>query len=97
MIRIPETFQLVNRTWRVEWVAMKKAKIKGETDFDAAVIKLNTTIRDDVEVARHTFVHELLHATSNAMGWDDVNDDESRIDALAALILQALDSAQGSV
>jgi len=64
----------------------------GECDTDHAVIRIKRGLRG--ELLRHTFMHELLHAVFNAQGWASANKNEARIDALAGLIVQALESAE---
>lgn len=88
-ITIPSTFKLVNRTWRVQRKRMKSDH--GRCNSDLAIIWLDDRLEG--ELLLHTFVHEVLHATSRAMGWDKVDRDESRIDALAGLLVQVFETA----
>jgi hypothetical protein len=91
-MKIPRRFQLANRTWRVEYKNLRKEI--GRTSFHKAVIYLDKSLRRNPEVLYHTFIHELLHATSGTMGWKRVNNDEDRIDVLAAMLAQALTTAR---
>lgn len=89
---IPKRFTLANREWRVQWKALGKGTL-GETDFVRARIYLSPSIKCDRALAEHTFMHELLHASTNAIGWQALNGDEDRIDALAGMLVQALRTA----
>jgi len=92
---IPKRFKLANRTWHV--VFRKRMKDYGETLADDATIKLNVKLREPgrEELLLHTWLHELLHAASGTMGWNEVNDDEDRIDVLAGMLAQAMTTAEG--
>jgi hypothetical protein len=94
-VNIPVTFKLANRRWHVRFKRMRKAH--GKCSFDKARITLDPRLLDTPAVLRHTFIHELLHATSWAMGWDAVNRDEDRIDALAGMLAQAFDTMEGTL
>jgi hypothetical protein len=85
-------FKLANRTWRVKRMRLPRGEL-GRTEFDKATIKLSRELEPGSELELHTFMHELLHATSGSMGWERVNGDEPRIDALAGLLVQAFTTA----
>ena len=91
---MPKPFKLAPRTWKVVRAELplneQGLQIHGLTEFDSATI----IIAPDVEHPEQVFLHELLHATSDAMGWERVNRDEPRIDALAGLLTQALTTAK---
>ena len=89
---IPTTFQLGGRTWRVERGAKLKKKQFGDTSPELALIRLSTKCKTD-EDAELTFLHELMHAIAFTMGWDELNEDEMKIDAVAGLLRQFLTTA----
>lgn len=89
---IPKTFELAGRTWTVKR-NVKSKKWFGQTQAGRCLIQLSTMNKDDEEEA-HTFLHELLHAIASTMGWEKFNKDESKIDAVAGLLLQALTTAR---
>lgn len=89
-MKIPTTLQIANRTWTVRRKKLRKAY--GTTNFGRATITLDSALTG--ELLDHTFLHELLHATSGAMGWSAVNDDEDRLDALAGLLVQAFNTSE---
>lgn len=86
-LKLPTEFQVANHTWRVRFKRMKKPY--GKMDSKTRVVTLDVSLKDDDELLLQTFIHELLHVCAGTMGWDRVNDDESRIDALASLLAQA--------
>jgi hypothetical protein len=88
--RIPDRFQMANRNWVVKWKESKN--YYGKTEGDKARITLAHKMSS--ELVLQTFLHELLHAAAGTMGWDKVNSDEHRIDALAALLAQAIQTAE---
>lgn len=91
---IPKTFQLANRTWRVEFKRMSKKHL-GWTSNDLAVIRLNSRLlkRGSEELLNLTFFHELLHAITGTAGEAELNADEERIDRLATLFAQVFQTA----
>ena len=94
-MKIPRTFRCANRTWRVRYRAMPNSH--GMTVYKRCVMYLDTPLRrrKNHDMRDHTFLHELLHVCAGTMGWKQVNNDEARIDALAALLAQALETSRG--
>lgn len=92
MVRIPTTFKIANRTWKV--TRRKMRHDYGSCNMGKATISLSSDIERGSELELHTFVHELLHAAAGTMGWKRVDDDETRLDALAGMLAHALQSAQ---
>lgn len=90
--RIPVRFKIANRTWTV-----KRRKLKddfGRCNEGKATITMNAGLEPGSEIEFHTFIHELLHAAAGSMGWAKVNDDETKLDALAGMLAHALQSAE---
>ena len=85
--KIPASFILAGRTWKVKR-KVRATKWYGRTYAHKCLIELSTANKSHEEEL-HTFFHELLHATASAMGWEKFNKDEPKIDAMAALLLQA--------
>lgn len=90
-MNIPTTFKVANRTWRVKRVNLKTCL--GRCIPGKALIEIDSKITEE-ELLIHTFLHELLHATAGTLGWSKVNEDENRLDALAALLAQAFATAE---
>jgi hypothetical protein len=91
-LKIPRTFELAGRTWRVKRVG--KRSWYGRTNAAECVIHISSKSKD-AEEELHTFLHELMHAIAWAMGWDKMFRDETRIDALSSLLLQVLETSKG--
>lgn len=89
-MKLPSEFQVANLTWRVRFKRLKHER--GKANFRNRTITLDVLLKDDEEMMLQTFLHELLHVCSFSMGWDKVNNDEPRIDALAGLLAQAWQS-----
>ena len=94
-MNIPTSFRVAHRTWRVRFKRMNHNH--GKTDFNRGVITIDAGLRGNRELLEHTWLHELLHACAGTMGWQRVNRDEDRIDALAALLVQALNTSSGVI
>jgi hypothetical protein len=83
----PVSFKLGGRTWKVERVE-KRGQWLGKCSPSRCRIRLNMHRIKNNEELMHTFMHELLHAVCFAMGWEALNDDEDKIDAMASLLVQ---------
>lgn len=97
MITIPNKFQLLGRSWTVEFKDKidSKGKTLGQTDGDECTILLKRGMSP--ELTNHTFYHELAHAICFSLGWEKLNGDEGKIDALGGALLQYLKSKRGRV
>lgn len=95
MICIPNKFQLLGRTWTVKSVPIVDGdpNVLGITDSDVCEIQL----REDLggEVLAHTFYHELTHAICFSLGWEELNEDEGKVDALGNALFQYLKTKKG--
>ncbi len=85
MANIPRTFQLGGRTWTVER-GIRTKKWWGHTDSNICRIRL--AHKQSPEMELHTFYHELGHAICFTLGWDELNDNEVKIDALGNMLAQ---------
>lgn len=90
----PTSFKLGSRTWKVEIVS-RRGKWLGKADGYRCRIRLNRKRIKDNEELRHTFFHELMHAICFTMGWDKLNFDEAKIDAIGNMLAQVEDTAVG--
>lgn len=93
-MRVPKTFKCGCRTWRVKYKRRLKGNDLGHCDDSEAIITLKKSLKREPSLLLHTFLHELLHATSTASGWRRVDKNEYRLDALAGLLAQALTTAR---
>lgn len=89
--QIPKTFRLGGRTWKVKRNCRSK-KWFGRCKYNQCLIELSTLNRSPEEEL-HTFLHELMHAIAHAMAWIKFEEDEAKIDGVASLLLQVLESA----
>jgi hypothetical protein len=90
MIAIPTRFRLGGRTWEVKLrdVVDDDVECLGLCDPDDAIIYLKSGLKH--ELLQHSFYHELSHAICFTLGWDELNEDEGKIDALAGMLYQYL-------
>jgi hypothetical protein len=98
MIAIPKRFELGGRTWTVELTA----NCPGEDDKTYGLcepVECRIYIKAGMsqDATQHTFYHELCHALCFTLGWDKLNDDEGKIDALGSLLYQFLKKKKGRV
>jgi hypothetical protein len=91
VVRVPKSFTLMNRTWRVKRAKLNKRTL-GKTHNDVCVIELDSKLRGDL--LDHTLMHEYLHAACNAIGYAKLDGNEAVIDALAGALVQILRSAK---
>lgn len=88
-MQIPKSVVLGGRVWQIKRNVRMKRRL-GQTDGTHCIIKL--AAGQSPESEQHTYLHELLHAICFTMGWDKLNDNETKIDALAGMLLQALET-----
>ena len=89
-LKIPKTFQLGGRTWKVKRVGKKRwygRCIAGRCQIEIAECRSK-------EEELHTFLHELTHAIMYTMGRKKLFSDEYFVDSSSSLLLQALKSAE---
>jgi hypothetical protein len=91
---IPKKFKIANYTWRVVYDSTMEDNI-GETRYGDHVIAILPGL--DPELEYHTFLHELVHVAFGELGWKRLNDDEAKVDALAGILHQYLDSKRGAL
>lgn len=94
---IPKSFQLVNRTYRVEKMGDDVAEAgerHGDCNRAKALIRINF---DSPENSEHTFYHELAHALLYATTKPKLSDNESFVDSLGAAIHQYMLTRKGEL
>jgi Zn-dependent peptidase ImmA (M78 family) len=57
---------------------------KGEYDYLTATITLDKNMT--VSMKNNTLMHELLHAMFDLLGYDDLRDDEQKVQAIASAL-----------
>jgi Zn-dependent peptidase ImmA (M78 family) len=82
-----DSFKLGSRTWKVELV-QKRGQWLGKCSASRCRIRLNLKRIRNNEELRHTFFHELMHAICATMGWERLDSDEDKIDAIGNLLSQ---------
>lgn len=65
----------------------------GDCDGAECTIRLKESMGP--QLMQHTFYHELVHAICFTLGWGKMNEDEDKVDALASLLFQFLQSKKG--
>lgn len=100
MLPLPQEFELLGTTWKVK----KKRGLQhgddacyGLTDKDKSVVWLDAATLKDKDKAAHTALHELIHCIASAMNWPELDADESRVDVLAGMLLQAWKTKKGEL
>lgn len=93
MIAIPTSFELGGRKWKV--VLIPELDDLGNCDGHAATIRIRSGM--EVEETHHTFYHELCHAFCFTLGWEELNADEGKIDALGGMLFQFLKRKKGKL
>lgn len=94
-VAIPSTFELAGRDWTVELVSASVInKLGGQQGIlglciqhEAKILLRKSLKRQEME---HVFTHELSHAIAGTLGWEDLNNDEGKIDALGGMVHQYL-------
>lgn len=92
---IPKHFTLVNQTWQVVYDETLDSGIMGECRQEKLEIAIRPGLSPQIE--EHTFLHELCHAICLALGWQKLNKDEGKIDALSGVLHQFLQTRTGNV
>jgi hypothetical protein len=97
MICIPTSFELGGREWRVEVVPLvdNEPDTYGDCDGAECVIRLKAGMSPDLMY--HTFLHEYVHAVCFTLGWEKLNADEGKVDALANVFFQYLKTKKGKL
>jgi ssRNA-specific RNase YbeY (16S rRNA maturation enzyme) len=60
----------------------------GEIDFEAQIIRIDAALSDDRKGL--TLLHELLHGVCEALGYDEISDDEQKIQGIASALYLSL-------
>ena len=89
MIVIPKEFRLFGKTWKVtQPYKVYTDNRDGECNYRKATIKLRRTM--DKENKEITYIHEILHAVYDALGYPELRDDEELIDRQSKALHQVL-------
>ena len=101
--KIPESFELFGRTYKVIFDDEKcrRAEAYGLADYTKGVIylqKINAygdeNVNLDPDLIYQTFIHEKIHLMLECLNKDDLSNDEELIDSLAGLFHQAEKTAK---
>ena len=90
-MKVPRSFELQGRTIRVIEKELG-ADAVGQWDARRDEITLIPGLPPDLRYA--SFLHEVCHAALDALGRDDLSENEPFVDGLAGLIHQMLKSAR---
>lgn len=96
---VPTSLKLGGRTWELVLVEdlkdSKGVECLGITHPSKCYIELEAN--QSAESLEHTYYHELLHAMCMTIGFEKLNRDEDHIDALANMLMQALQTKKGKL
>ena len=67
-------------------VVCKEEPMRGMYDYLAATIKLDQNM--PISMKNNVLVHELLHAMFDLLGYEDLRDDEQKVQAIATALNQ---------
>lgn len=93
LILIPKKFKLFGKTWKVSqpWKVYKDNR-DGECNYQKSIIKLRRTLnKENKEI---TYLHEVLHAVYDAIGYPELRDNEELIDRQSKALHQVLTSEE---
>lgn len=66
----------------------KGKRILGEIDYIEQVIKLEKGLNEDLK--KEVLIHEILHGILEKLGFDDLNNDEQKVQSIASTLYQVL-------
>lgn len=73
--------------------------VAADWDSEMNLIRLATHLSNGKEKPGdkigHDFCHELVHSMWDALGWEKLNDDEGKVDAMGRMLHQYLTTASG--
>lgn len=97
--RIPQTFRLANRTWRVFVEPFEEDNVGGRTSASEATIQLDPWLFEPGREVwlRHIWEHELLHALLFAHGVLNDEHDETFVHGVSGLRVQFEETQKGTV
>ena len=100
--RIPKAFKLFGNKIRVKWVSslISTDRSYGRTDFVRFKILLQQCVRGCSLSRRgceQAFWHETVHQILSALGENEFNDDEARVERLSQAIHQVLRTSKGDL
>lgn len=98
-MQIPKSFTLLAKTINVKQASKKCTKLNKYGAYYSTLNKIllaDSLIVDNQEIKlpkdniEHTFLHEATHAILQAMGEDELNDNEKFVDTFSGLLHQVL-------
>ena len=101
-VNIPKIFKLFGNKIRVRWVStlISTDRLYGRTDFVRFRIFLQSR-KEGAPLTRRVreqaFWHETTHQILSAIGENEFNDDEARVERLAQAIHQVLRTSKGDL
>ncbi len=66
----------------------KNKRILGEIDYLEQIIKVEKGL--PIELKKEVIVHEILHGILEKLGFDDLNDDEQKVQSIASTLYLVL-------
>jgi hypothetical protein len=84
---VPDRFDVMGREFRVLVKSPRGGNNDGETLFREGLVILYCEHAAE-DYMEQTFFHEYAHILAMALGWEELNGDEARIDFLGALLHQ---------
>ncbi len=66
----------------------KGKRVLGEIDYIEQVIKLEKELNEDLK--KEILIHEILHGILEKLGFDDLNNDEQKVQSIASTLYQVL-------
>lgn len=92
---IPKFFTLANHRWEVRYGEDLPEDCDGECRHNKTEIVIRPGLSRQME--EHTFLHEFVHAVCFTLGWEKLNSDEGKVDALAGMFHQFLQTKRLSL
>ena len=101
MIAVPKKFKLGGRTWEVLIVPAKDLPSEEDEivlgacrEVDCQIMLLDSLTPAQLQ---DVFYHEFTHAVMHTLGWDSINNNESKVDLLGTMFHQFLDTKRGNI
>lgn len=92
-MQIPKKFSLFGETYKVRQVIkVDREDNWGEIDRTKNIIRIKKGLNQ--EQREQTFLHEVLHASLDNLGYEKLSDDEVFVDTLAKALHQILTSGK---
>lgn len=62
--------------------------ILGEIDYISQVIKIDKSLNEDLK--KEVLIHEILHGILDKLGYDEINEDEQKVQSIASTLYSVL-------